>query len=239
MNFVLDIEVVPQEFAETSPKARQYVWERVLQGLRREDPEDPRLDLTPAEFLRLRAEEPARAADLDERVREFMTFRAEFGHIICIGCGHDGKGGFSKKALMRESVAREREILEEFWEIAKGEHRDWCYVTFNGLSFDLPYILKRSLYLGVPPTTTLPLRRYAPGEHFDVMQVLANWDRRDAIRLDVVAELFGMEKRPKGIDGSEVYRLWTEGRRAEIEEYCLNDVQLIYDIYQRVRPYFG
>jgi hypothetical protein len=102
----------------------------------------------------------------------------------------------------------------------------------------LPYLIRRSIYAGVPPSTGLPLRPYAPDSHFDVMRVLSNWERADAVRLDVVAELLGLRKWPPGMEGSQVLGLWRAGRVDEIEAYCLGDVRLAYEIFLRVEPYF-
>jgi uncharacterized protein YprB with RNaseH-like and TPR domain len=153
--------------------------------------------------------------------------------------GHDarGRGELETKALTARSVEDERRILEGFWDVVRGA-RDWRFVTYNGLAFDLPYLIRRSVYLGVPASTGLPLRPYAPESHFDVMRVLSNWERTEAVRLDVVAELLGLRKSPPGMEGSQVLGLWRAGRVDEIEAYCLGDVRLAYEVFLRVEPYF-
>jgi DNA polymerase elongation subunit (family B) len=134
-------------------------------------------------------------------------------------------------------VEDERGILEAFWEVVRSG-REWRYVTYNGLAFDLPFLIRRSLYVGVPSSAGLPLRPFAPDSHFDVMRVLSNWERTDAVRLDVVAELLGLRKWPPGMEGSQVLGLWRAGRVDEIEAYCLGDVRLAYEVFLRVEPYF-
>ena len=153
--------------------------------------------------------------------------------------GHDGRGELELKALTARAVEDERRILEAFWDVVRSA-RDWRFVTYNGLAFDLPYLIRRSIYLGVPRPADagLPLRPYAPDRHFDVMRVLSNWERTDAVRLDVVAELLGLRKWPPGMEGSQVLGLWRAGRVDEIEAYCLGDVRLAYEIFLRVEPYF-
>ena len=107
-------------------------------------------------------------------------------------------------------VEDERRILEGFWEVVRSA-RDWRFVTYNGLAFDLPYLIRRSIYVGVPSSSGLPLRPFAPDRHFDVMRILSNWERSDAVRLDVVAELLGLQKWPPGMEGSQVLGLWRAG----------------------------
>jgi DNA polymerase elongation subunit (family B) len=232
VNFVLDIETIPRDLRTEPRKIQEYVWDRVV---RRADPEGdgPRLD----EFL----------ADMDAEehggvrrdIERYMALRPEFGHVICIGMGHDhrGPGELETKALTARAVEDERSILEAFWDVARGA-RDWRFVTYNGLAFDLPYLIRRSIYVGVPPSSGLPLRPYAPDSHFDVMRILSNWERADAVRLDVVAELLGLRKWPPGMEGSQVLGLWRAGRVDDIEAYCLGDVRLAYEIFLRVEPYF-
>src|SRR5262249_19011461 len=161
-----------------------------------------------------------------ERIDRFMALRPEFGHVICIGLGHDarGRGELETKALTARQTSDERFLLEGFWDIVRAR-RDWCFITSNGLAFDLPFLIRRSIYLGVAPTTGLPLRPFQLESHFDVMRCLANWERTETVRLDIVAELLGLTKSPPGMDGSQVLGLWQAGRVDEIESYCLGDVR--------------
>jgi DNA polymerase elongation subunit (family B) len=232
VNFVLDIETIPRDLRAEPRKIQEYVWERVV---RRTDPEGagPRLD----DFL-ARMEDDAYAG-LRQDLERYMALRPEFGRIVCIGMGHDGRGRgeLETKAITARAVEDEPRILEAFWEVTRSA-RDWRFVTYNGLAFDLPYLIRRSIYAGVPPSTGLPLRPYSPDTHFDVMRVLSNWERADAVRLDVVAELLGLQKWPPGMEGSQVLGLWRAGRVDEIEAYCLGDVRLAYEIFLRVEPYF-
>ena len=233
MNFVLDIETIPRDLRAEPRKIQEYVWERVV---RRADAEGggPAPRRVPGRHGRRR---PSPVVRRD--VERYMALRPEFGHVICIGMGHDGRGRgeLETKALTARAVEDERRILEAFWDVVRSA-RDWRFVTYNGLAFDLPYLIRRSIYVGVPPSSGLPLRPYAPDSHFDVMRVLSNWERADAVRLDVVAELLGLQKWPPGMEGSQVLGLWRAGRIDDIEAYCLGDVRLAYEVFLRVEPYF-
>ena len=232
MNFVLDIETIPRDLRGETRKIQDYIWERAL----RREPEVP-ADLTLDAYL-AGVDDPGLRVVRD-RIERFMTLRPEFGHVICIGMGHDarGRGELETKALTARETGDERRILEAFWDVVKAS-RDWCFVSYNGLGFDLPFLLRRSIYLGVPPTTGLPLRPFAPDSHFDVMRLLSNWERSDTVRLDVVAELLGLAKSPAGMDGSQVLRLWRAGRIEEIEAYCLGDVRLVYEVFLKIEAFF-
>jgi DNA polymerase elongation subunit (family B) len=232
VNFVLDIETIPRDLRAEPRRIQEYVWERVV---RRGDAEGGAASLD--DFLA--GMETDAFAGVRRDVERYMALRPEFGRVICIGMGHDGRGRgeLETKALTARVVEDERAILEAFWEVVR-TGRDWRFVTYNGLAFDLPYLIRRSIYAGVPPSAGLPLRPYAPDSHFDVMRILSNWERADAVRLDVVAELLGLQKWPPGMEGSQVLGLWRAGRIDDIEAYCLGDVRLAYEIFLRVEPYF-
>ena len=236
MNFVLDIETIPRDLRGAPRKIQEYVWERAV----RRGPEAalPGTEVTLDDYLAAPDGEGLRP--VRQRIELYMTLRPEFGHVVCIGLGHDGRGrgDLELKALTAHRVEDERTILEGFWELLRGRREDRRFVTYNGLAFDLPFLLRRSIYLGVAPTTTLPTRPFALESHFDVMRVLSNWERADAVRLDVVAELLGLAKSPPGMDGSQVLALWRGGRVGEIEAYCLGDVRLVYEVFLRIESYF-
>jgi hypothetical protein len=232
VNFVLDIETIPRDLRGEPRKIQEYVWERAL----RRDPEDA-AQVTLDDYLT--GADAEALAWVRERIERYMALRPEFGHVICIGMGHDarGRGELETKALTARQVADERLILEDFWEVVRAR-RDWCFITYNGLAFDLPFLIRRSIYLGVAPTTGLPTRPFALDSHFDVMRCLANWERAESVRLDIVAELLGLAKSPAGMEGSQVFGLWKAGRIDEIEAYCLGDVRLVYDVFLRIDSYF-
>jgi DNA polymerase elongation subunit (family B) len=235
MNFVLDIETIPRDLRAEPRKIQEYVWERAL---RRDAPATGLPDETTLDDYLAAPEAPAVAARR-ERIERYMALRPEFGHVICVGMGHDarGRGELETKALSARQVADERLILEGFWEVVRAR-RDWCFITYNGLAFDVPFLIRRSIYLGVAPTTGLPMRPFALDSHFDVMRALANWERADTVRLEIVAELLGLAKSPAGMEGSQVLGLWQAGRIDEIEAYCLGDVRLVYEVFLRIEAFF-
>jgi hypothetical protein len=92
----------------------------------------------------------------------------DLGRIVCLGWTMLGDP--KPRVITCKDATDERFALEQFW-------RDYTtatnpqLVTYNGLSFDLPYLQRRSLYLGVrfPP---LNLDRFRT-PHLDLMQHLS------------------------------------------------------------------
>ena len=134
----------------------------------------------------------------------------------------------------------EVEMLTAFWDVA--QHYD-SIVTFNGRSFDVPFLYLRSAQLNVPISRKNWLGyRYSVEPHCDLADQLTFYGvsgREGAARkfnLDFYCKVFGIES-PKshGITGMDVNDLMAEGRYREIAEYCLRDVQatvLLYKVWK-------
>ena len=131
----------------------------------------------------------------------------------------------------------ETELLTAFWDVAR--HYDGI-VTFNGRSFDVPFIYLRSAVLNVPISRKDWLGyRFAVDPHCDLAEQLTFYGvsgREGAARrfnLDFYCKTFGIES-PKshGVSGMDVNRLLAEGRFREIAEYCLRDVKATVELYR-------
>lgn len=68
----------------------------------------------------------------------------------------------------------EKRLLAEFWRVA--QYR--MIITFNGRSFDLPFMLQRSLYLRVPCPVSMELSPYrSGGDNVDLFLRLTYGDK--------------------------------------------------------------
>jgi uncharacterized protein YprB with RNaseH-like and TPR domain len=133
----------------------------------------------------------------------------------------------------------ERRTLSGFWKLlsAFNPSRD-LIVGHNIISFDLPFIYKRSVINRVGPSVTLNFARYRSQPLFDTMHECNKWDLRKYISLDELARILGLESsKDGGIDGSRIYDRFREGEHADIANYCMADVRLTRQIYYRmIRP---
>ncbi|MCD6338434.1 MAG: ribonuclease H-like domain-containing protein [Verrucomicrobia bacterium] len=131
----------------------------------------------------------------------------------------------------------EAELLQAFWEVAKHYDR---VVTFNGRSFDVPFLYLRSAILNVPITRKNWLGyRYATEPHCDLAEQLTFYGvsgREGAARkfnLDFYCKAFGIHSpKEEGVTGADVNRLVAEKRFREIAEYCVRDVQATAALYK-------
>jgi len=131
----------------------------------------------------------------------------------------------------------EIELLTAFWDVAKHyEH----IITFNGRAFDVPFLYLRSALLKVQITRKDWLGyRFQTEPHCDLVEQLTFYGisgREGAARkfnLDFYCKAFGIDS-PKrhGVTGLDVPTLYNSGKRREIAEYCLRDVQATLLLYQ-------
>src|SRR5439155_19457507 len=108
-----------------------------------------------------------------QKIIESLALDPCTGRIICIGV-HWLELDRSRAYCQPD----ERELLANFWS-DMGQIRPQRFVTFNGKSFDFPYINIRSAIMGVPIPRDILLdtRRFSTERHFDVREILTNFER--------------------------------------------------------------
>ncbi len=123
-------------------------------------------------------------------------------------------------------------FLAEFWKAIARFHR---FVTFNGRSFDGPFLMLRSATLGVPVTKNLVGYRYSVKPHTDLLDVLSFFGAARKWNLDFACKAFGIES-PKehGMDGYSVGPYYRAGRLREIALYCRRDVEATARLFQKL-----
>jgi DNA polymerase elongation subunit (family B) len=156
------------------------------------------------------------------------------GRIICIGVHW-----IELDRSRAYSQPDERELLANFWNDI-GQIRPQRYVTFNGKSFDFPYINIRSAIHGVPipRDTVLDTRRFSTDRHFDVREVVTNYERYRKGTLEFFCEIFGVPSPKNGINGKNVGEYFKAGRLEEIARYCLADCKATAELYMKLKNYY-
>ena len=110
-------------------------------------------------------------------------------------------------------------------------------VTWNGIGFDLPFLFKRALLLGVPlngvPVLTYWTKRYSTASHIDLMQIWSNWNQSQYAKLNDVGGAVVNDHKIE-IDVHEFPELVkSEAGREKILDYCEQDVRLTYQIFRK------
>lgn len=172
-------------------------------------------------------EESAEAAALD--ILHKTGLDGASGHVCTIGWALNGRQVEVRHA---ESRTEESQILREFF-AAFDPYHSATLVGHNIAGFDIPFLLKRAIVLGVdlPPPHVFP-RDPKPWDRsiFDTMTAWAG--AKDRISLDRLCGTLGIPGKD-GFDGSMVAKAWADGEHLKIAEYCDDDVRRVRSIHQK------
>lgn len=175
------------------------------------------------------------SADPEEAKSLLMGTSPYLGEIIVIGLHKFVNGETDTIAL----TGPEDEILDRFWNILSS-HKG-LFVSYNGLSFDVPFTLKRSMKHSIKPTNSdfMNTRRYMKYPHFDAKEVISDFDKWNAPTLRMACDLLGVpspkEGEVKAEDVAEVSQ--QPGGLKKIADYCIRDVEATYQVYRKLQNY--
>lgn len=136
----------------------------------------------------------------------------------------------------------EKELLKSFWDASAHYEQ---FITFNGRSFDAPYLMIRSAINKIKPAKNLMTYRYESEQYGKTITHLDLLDRLTffgAVRrrggLHMWCQAFGI-KSPKsqGISGKDVAQLFKDKEYLKIAEYCFDDVLATQKLYEYWEKY--
>ena len=196
--------------------------------------------------------EVAEFAFQKQRVRNGSDFLPHhLQRVAVISCAMRSDDGFKVWSLA-EPKLNEAEIIQRFY--SGIEKYTPQIVSWNGGGFDLPVLHYRGLIHGVAAP-----RYWEMGEggsydardfkwnnyigryhmrHLDLMDLLAMYQPRASAPLDQLAKLMGLPGK-LGMDGSQVWQGWLDGRIDDIRDYCETDVVNTYLVYLRFQKMRG
>ena len=142
---------------------------------------------------------------------------------------------FSEGNVDFKGVASEKEIIEWWWQTAKDYEE---FISFNGRTFDVPFLMIRSAILGVKPTVDLMKdNRYMGERNIDLLDRLTFFGAvRRRPNLHFWAKAFGIESPKEDFGWEEIKGAFERGEYRKIAQYCLNDVlstAKLYDFWNR------
>lgn len=175
----------------------------------------------------------ARAAEHDPEMtyEKFASLNADLGRIICISIGSVHNGKIHTKSFSGED---ERAILMDFNEVMG--RVDGPYIHYNGLGFDVPFILRRMCHHAMRPANPrfTNQKRYQYEPHLDVMGCYYNWDMRSTLPLGLLAETHGLPTPKADLSGDKVYGAYLNGEWDRIRRYCELDVATTLQLWRKV-----
>ena len=190
-----------------------------------------------------REETPEKQDEKREEIIRGMAFNAMTAQVAAIGLMNveSGKGRVyyvspesesweSEDGQVSYESGTEQEILENFWRDIKAYQR---FVTFNGRSFDCPFLMIRSALHNIRASRNLMPPRFDYKIHCDLLEQLTFYSATRKYNLDFYCKSFGIES-PKshGVTGDNVLELYQTGMHREIAEYCFWDVKATAELYK-------
>ena len=198
-----------------------------------------RLQDLPASMPDRDVAESAFAARRDKTGNDFLPHYLQ--RVAAISCVFRDREGFRVRSLGTLADG-EATLIQSFFKVI--EKYTPQLVSWNGGGFDLPVLHYRALVNGVAAPKYWDLgeddrefkwnnyiARYH-SRHTDLMDLLAMYQARANAPLDALAKLCGFPGK-LGMDGSQVWQAFSEGRLAEIRNYCETDVVNTYLMYCR------
>jgi len=184
----------------------------------------------------------------EERANEgktnFMPLHLQ--RVLVISCVFRNAEGLRVHSFVDRDNASEGRLIQNFFS-ALDKHVPQL-VSWNGSGFDLPVLHYRGLRHGVTADRYWCLGEGGAADdrefkynnyinryhmrHMDLMDVLAMYQPRASAPLDAMAKLCGFPGK-LGMDGSQVYSAFLEGKLEEIRRYCETDVMNTYLLYCR------
>ena len=167
--------------------------------------------------------------------------------VLVISCVFRNADGLRIHSFVDRDDASEGRVIQNFYN-SIDKHVPQL-VSWNGGGFDLPVLHWRGLRHGVVADKYWDLgdddrefkwnnyiSRYHM-RHLDLMDLLAMYQPRATAPMDAMAKLCGFPGK-LGMDGSQVFQAYRDGKLEEIRRYCETDVMntyLLYCRYQKMR----
>jgi len=135
----------------------------------------------------------------------------------------------------------EKTILENFWKASRNYKE---FISYNGKSFDVPYIIIRSTVNKVKPAKNLMSNRYyrsqdPKAKHVDLMDELTFYGAvQSRPKLHMACRAFNIESpKMEGVSGGDVAALFEAKKYKQIANYNLRDVIATGKLYEKWRKY--
>ena len=174
-------------------------------------------------------QEEARKAQIEK-----MALSPLYGRICCFAVSTD-ESYSTNSIIAEESDIAETGLIERAFEVLSGN----TIITYNGNNFDLPFLYRRAVILGVhpqefnmPPLAELT-KKYSNTKHIDLMQAWSGSNNFE--KLDTLGK-FICNDHKIDIDFREFPELLKTGEgQKKIADYCQQDTDLTIAIFRRLQ----
>ena len=222
---IVDIETIPEQACTVKPEF---------------DPSSVKHGNTKDPDKRQAKEDKERTAFEDSLTKK-MSLHPDLCEVVCVvGMLFDTSSKETTETIM---IGEESSIIESAWGFIGEPRVDCPLVTFNGIGFDLPVLFHRAMSLGIPVKGTAyreltSSSRYHPSTlHYDIMQIMAGWDKQRWESLNFYLKKFGLPEKTQ--QGGAVFEMWKKGEVDAIAEYCKHDVLSTANLFARLEDWIA
>ena len=182
-----------------------------------------------------------RTGDDPENVESLIRSTSPFfGQVLCIGIRFLSDDGKQKDKVICES--NEESTLHMFFKIINKSRNSIRYVHYNGMGFDIPFLIVRAAHYGIEINNWnfKDLRRFSYKSHIDLMMFLCNWNSYNAVSMDIACRSFGIPSPKVGeITGNMVAKAYSDGNISGVEDYVMRDVEATHQLYNKLKQYIS
>lgn len=164
------------------------------------------------------------------------SLHPEFARIVCVSMGY--LTDQNQMIIKTISNKDEKEILVQLKEqLNKIDLIGWKIAGHTIKNFDIPFIGKRMLILGIDPPSILQVYTKKPWEtpFLDISEIFSFGSYGQSnTSLALMCCVLGIESPKDEISGKDVHRTYWEGNIDKIIKYCEKDVAAVIECFRKM-----
>jgi hypothetical protein len=137
------------------------------------------------------------------------------------------------------NLTDEKDVLKNFFETIVNDVNkmgyDIGYVHFNGLSFAVPYLIRKCIQhqIEIKDPNFLNLIKFRTHPHYDLCSLMSNWGGSEYISLINLKQFLDMD-----IELNDYITDFTNVTEDQIKDNCKKTIEIIQTGYNRTKDYF-
>jgi hypothetical protein len=175
-----------------------------------------------------RLKDPAKIAEARAAALEKAALDMDLARIVCTGLWASADDGPTVLAGEDEQL----QLAAAWSAIESCVDRGGQLVTYNGIGYDLPLLMRRAQYLHVP-FTPLELNKYRPGGLLDLQNVLSFQGAKPFRSLSFYSRRFGIDI-PDETSGADMPALIAAGDWGTVRAHNLADLRRTQALAERL-----
>lgn len=171
-----------------------------------------------------------KAANEFAKFVEDSPLSSVFGRVFAIGYGIDEIEGFK---IFISCQGSEVNILNVFWEVVGIIRGRGKLISFNGSSFDIPFITRRSWVNRIIVPYLLTKYKKMEDWIIDIYDVWKFGKYNDHIKLNELAQSFGLPGKLDGVTGDMFWKLMKTDQQLA-KKYLASDIACLRSVERRI-----